>query len=306
MASTQLSIGKKMGEAVKAGCRWLCGPIAPILPSAVANRLPFLGRVCIHGPRDLRLHLHTYGPHGKDRIAVKLARRGLLGYEGETTRVFLPLVQQARVVVDIGANTGLFSLLAARANPNCSVFAFEPVPMVFDMLQANVRLNELTNLETIPYAISDHIGDTPFFVSNTHVGVPTDSSSCAGFRSNVKEIRVPMTTLDAFMAQRGLDRLDVLKIDAEATEAKVVRGAVATLKQHRPFVICEVLENVDHAFVESTFANLGYRFFHIGPGGLECRAQLTGSLMEDQRNYLLAPVEKIASVWKSLRLASAA
>ena len=49
--------------------------ILPILPDALANRLPFLGRVCVHGPDNLRLRFHTYGSHGKDRIAIKLARR---------------------------------------------------------------------------------------------------------------------------------------------------------------------------------------------------------------------------------------
>jgi hypothetical protein len=57
--------------------------------------------------------------------------------------------------------------------------------------------------------------------------------------------------------------------------------------------------------VESTFANLGYRFFHIGPGGLECRARLAGSLAVDQRNYLFAPMEKVAALWKTVGPAAA-
>lgn len=80
MQSLPISAGKRMAEAFKAGCQFLCRPFVSMLPDSLANRLLFLGRVCVHGPDGLRLRFHTYGPHGKDRIAVKLARRGLLGY----------------------------------------------------------------------------------------------------------------------------------------------------------------------------------------------------------------------------------
>jgi len=296
MGAARLSVGKRLGEAVKAGYRALCRPIMPILPDSIANRLPFLGRVCIHGPNNLQLRFHTYGPYGKDRIAIKLARRGFWGYEGETTRVFLPLAQQAKTVIDIGANTGLFALLAAKANPDCRVWAFEPVPFIFDMLQKNIALNGLTNLKPVPVAISDNIGETIFYITHTSVGVPTDSSSCAGFRSDVEEIRLPTTTLDEFVKQQSLSSVDLVKIDAEATEAKVIRGARETLRVHRPFVICEVLEDVDLITVEETFAALEYQFLHIGPDRLERRPHLRGSLAVDQRNYLFAPVEKIETL----------
>ena len=296
MGAVKLSVGKKMGEAVKAGCRLLCSPILPILPASVTNRMPFLGRVCVQGPGDLQLRFHTYGPYGKDRIAIKLAKRGFWGYEGETIRVFLLLIQQARTVIDIGANTGLFALLAAKANPRCNVFAFEPVPFIFEMLQANIRLNGVTNLQAVAAAVSDSVGETSFFVTHTSVGVPTDSSSCAGFRNDVEEIKLPATTLDAFAKNTGLGQLDVLKIDAEAAEASVIRGGAETLRRHRPFVICEVLEDIDHGFVEETFANLSYRFYHIGPDRLERRPTLTGSLAVDQRNYLFVPVEKSSAL----------
>src|SRR4051794_37380317 len=105
MQSLPLPVGKRVAESVKAGCRWLSQPLLPVLPDFVANKLPFLGRVGVRGPNNLHLRLWTYGPAGKDRIAMKLAKRGLHGYEGETVRLFLPLVRQASVVLDVGANT---------------------------------------------------------------------------------------------------------------------------------------------------------------------------------------------------------
>jgi FkbM family methyltransferase len=292
MKSLPISVRKRMGESIKAGCRFLCLPILPLIPEGMANRLPFLGRITVHGPENLRVRFHTYGPAGKDRIAIKLARRGLWGYEGETIRVFLALVKEAQTVIDIGANTGLFALVAAGAKPSCKVWAFEPVPFIYDMLQKNIRLNGFHNLEAVPAAVADFVGESTFYITRTNVGVPTDSSSCQGFRGEVEEFRLPTVTLDEFARHQEIARLDLLKIDAEAAESKVIRGALQTIQRDRPFIICEVLENVDHSYLQQTFQELQYRFHHITPGRLELHSTLLGSLNVEQRNYLFAPAEK--------------
>lgn len=292
MESLPLPVGKRVAESVKAGCRWLSRPVLPFLPDLIANRLPFLGRIGVRGPNNLHLRFNTYGPAGKDRIAIKLAKRGLHGYEGETVRLFLPLVRQAETVLDVGANTGLFALLAAAANPACQVWAFEPVPFIFDMLEKNVRLNRLTNLHTVQQAVADFVGESTFYVTRTNVGIPTDSSSNEAFRGQTEEFRLPTTTLDAFVGELGLASLDVLKIDAESTEVKVIRGAARVLESYRPYVICEVLENIDHGELQGTFESLDYRFYHIDPAGLHLQPNLSGSLEVDERNYLFVPAEK--------------
>ena len=55
MPSLPISVRKRMGETIKAGCRLLCRPLLPMLPDALANRVPFLGRVCVRGPGNIRL-----------------------------------------------------------------------------------------------------------------------------------------------------------------------------------------------------------------------------------------------------------
>ena len=296
MRTQPMSFARKVGESIKTGCRILCRPVLPMIPDSFADRLPFLGRVSVRGPDGLYLRFHSYGPHGKDRIALKVARRGLDGYEGETIRLFLALAKEAQTIVDIGANTGLFALLAAKANPACHVWAFEPVPFVFDMLQENKRLNELNNLETVPIAALDFVGESTFYITRTSVGIPTDSSSCQGFRDEVVEYRVPTTTLDEYVQSKDIGRLDLVKIDAEAAENKVIRGALRTVERDRPYLICEVLENVDHSDLEAMMTQCRYAFFHITPDGLTRHAHLQGSLNVEQRNYLFCPAEKEVSV----------
>src|SRR5690349_4711957 len=102
MTTLPLPVAKRLAESIKSGCRRIARPLLPAVPDVVTNRLPFLGRIGVRGPGQLYLRMLTYGAAGKDRIALKLARKGLVGYEGETIRVFLPLVRQASAVIDIG------------------------------------------------------------------------------------------------------------------------------------------------------------------------------------------------------------
>lgn len=309
MPSFPHSAGKRIGESLKTAARFVCRPVLGVVPAGVANALPFLGQVCVKGPDNLRLRFHTYGPHGKDRIAIKLARRGFWSYEGETTRIFLALAKEVKTVIDVGANTGLFALLAAQANHQARVWAFEPVPFIYDMLRANIQLNELANLEAVQAAVADFVGASTFYITRTSTGIPTDSSSCAGFRSDVEAIRLPTLTLDEHMRRQGIARLDLLKIDAEAAEAKVLRGGLQTIQRDRPFLICEVLENVDHAYLQDTMQGLGYLFYHITPDHLARHARLQGSLNVEQRNYLFVPAEaigKLAAVCAKAGIAAAA
>jgi Methyltransferase FkbM domain len=145
-------------------------------------------------------------------------------------------------------------------------------------------------------AASDSVGETTFYITRTNVGLPTDSSSCQGFRDQVEEYRLPTTTLDEFMAARQLPRLDLVKIDAEAAESKVLRGALATIQRDRPFIIGEVLEDVDHTYVEETLRSARYHFYHITRERLVRHERLQGSLHVEQRNYLFAPAENEAAL----------
>lgn len=293
MQRLSISTPKRIGDFIKAGCRFLCRPILPLLPDQFINRLPFLGRVSIYGPdKSWRLQFHTYGTHGKDRIAIKLARRGLGGYEGETMRVFLALIKETQNIIDIGANTGLFALLAARVQPNSRVLAFEPVPFIFDMLKKNVHLNQLHNLEVSCTAIADFVGESTFYITRTNVGVPTDSSMCQGFRDQVDEYRVPTTTLDEYIKQHSIPSVDLLKIDTESTESKVIGGALEIIQRDQPFIICEVLKNVDHSFIQQTLQAMNYRFYHITPARLHHHTHLIGSLEANERNYVFVPERK--------------
>lgn len=303
MPSLPTSFLKKTSDFLKSGCRFLCRPILPLLPDSVINKMPFLGRVTVIGPDQIRIKFHTYGTHGKDRIAIKLARRGMNAYEGETIQLFFALVKPATTIVDIGANTGLFALLAAITKRTSHVVAFEPVPFIFDMLQKNIRLNQLQNLKAIPMVVSNFKGTSKFYITHTSVGVPTDSSACLGFRDQVDEYNLTTISLDEYKNTHQLAKIDLLKIDVEAGEAAVIEGAFNTIEKDNPYIICEVLENVDHSYIQQTLKKLNYRFYHITPTCLEFYEILIGSLEANERNYLFVPAHKEEELFEICRKA---
>ncbi len=177
-------------------------------------------------------------------------------------RLFASLAQRSDVVVDIGAYTGLFTLVGTGVNPKLVAHAFEIVPEVHRLLVANCERNGVsdrvtTHLEgvgapgvtmTVP-AGSGGSALPDFYSSRLHF----DTGVSVGFRS-----------LDS-VAEAVSDAARVLvKVDVEGTEDEVFRHGQAFLSRFRPPILCEVLEGVAHPReLESLLAPHGYRFYRL-------------------------------------------
>jgi FkbM family methyltransferase len=128
------------------------------------------------------------------------------------------------VAFDVGANIGIWTLLAAGRGAR--VHAFEPVPELVERLRAHVALNGADNVLVNSFAAGAESGSLPFFA------VRKDNRGASGFArpsAPSEEIRVPVETLDAYVARRGITRVDVMKVDVEGAELLVFRGARALL-----------------------------------------------------------------------------
>lgn len=211
-----------------------------------------------------------------DWIASPVYWRGWDGYEGETARPFYERASRARVVLDIGAHVGYFTVLAALANPQSRVFAFEPNPVVHARLVRNIEVNRLRNAVAVPKAVGRASGSAEFYFVPD--GVPTNSSLSLEYIrvcEDVESANVPMVAIDDFVEAEGLDAVDLVKIDTETTEADVIAGMARTLERCRPSVFCELLTEEAERHVGRRFAELGY----------ERRA-----VAADGRNHLFEPL----------------
>lgn len=255
------------------------------------GKMPVLGRVDVRLP-ERQVVMYA----GKnDEISTQLYFYGYEGYECETLELFRRLCQRAEVILDIGANVGIFSLVAAAANPQARIFGFEPVHRVYKIYQNNLRRNHFTNAEAVYGALTDYdgkiamyipSGETPTFARTTRL-----NKGC-----NVVKVRVPALAGDTFMRQRNLPRLDLIKIDTETTEPVVFQGFRETIARDKPDIICEVLYGKTEEALMEFFGPLGYRYYHVTDRGLIEKEKIEGDKTFTFRNYLFSVrgVEELA------------
>jgi FkbM family methyltransferase len=146
------------------------------------------------------------------------------------------------VMLDIGANFGHFTLTAARCvGPTGHVVAFEPSDRECDRLSANLELNGLDNVTIVRAAAgaasgraSLHIADAPNTGHNTLGRFVYDATREAMVQP------VSVVTVDQTVAELGLSRVDVIKLDVEGAELHALRGASATILRDQPTLMIEV------------------------------------------------------------------
>jgi len=167
-------------------------------------------------------------------------------YEQGTTEFIQQFLHQDDVVFDVGANIGYVTLLAATSVEKGKVFSFEPMPRTFERLTQNVGFNpHLNNITILNRAVSDQNGEVVLnSFENLHHG---HSSMSKLDRNDHAESRVASTTIDSFVAEMNLEKLDFIKIDVEGAEQMAFAGAKNTFAKMKPTVLMEMNEETANA-----------------------------------------------------------
>lgn len=157
------------------------------------------------------------------------------GYERASLVAWSQAVKPGRVAIDVGAYTGLFSIVAAKRGAR--VFAFEPMPANAWRLGINIAMNKAL-VTTMSCAVSDHEG--PAILNyNPKVPLTTGASLEKGISAHGAEVKTLCTTLDAL----AFDDVAAIKIDVERHELSVLRGAMETIERCRPAMLIETLDD---------------------------------------------------------------
>jgi FkbM family methyltransferase len=210
------------------------------------------------------------------------------GWEGTSLRLWARLAPLAGIILDVGANTGVYALAAATMNPAARVFAFEPVRRIADRLRHNVALNRLA-IEVVEAGASDTTGTATIYepTAEHHYSASLEQAMLAG-TAGLRETSIAVTRLDDFAATRALPRLDLLKIDAEMHELPILEGLGARLAQDRPAMLVEVLTaEIGHGLMEP-IAGLDYALFRIEEGA---GVVPVATLAEGRGNHLICQPE---------------
>jgi FkbM family methyltransferase len=158
--------------------------------------------------------------------------RGWL-YEPETTRFMWNWLRPGDTFIDVGANAGYFSAMAASiVGAKGHVHAFEPNPPVSRLLQRSVELNGYEErMRVNPLAVTDRAGCVQLWCRSD--GKATDDATTVPQADRIPR-QVESTTLDAYCDASGIDKIRLIKIDVEGAELDVLRGASHVLGTIRP------------------------------------------------------------------------
>lgn len=217
----------------------------------------------------------------------------------EYSALFLELSKNIRGFLDIGANIGYYSLLAAKQNPTCQVVAFEPAKGPLHYLKKNVEVNSLNNIQIASLALSEQEGSITFhevksrkysYLAYNLAGTGSAAALNKGedFISNT----VPTTTLDHFSNSLTFP-IDLIKMDTEGTEHLILEKGLGTLKKHLPIVICETLFQTNEKQLEAIFHQLGYDCYNHYPEGLRFTTSIQREVDNGVRNcFFVHPSKK--------------
>lgn len=175
-------------------------------------------------------------------------------------RLLKQIIRPGMTVVEVGANMGTHSVDMARACAPGPFYAFEPQPRVFQILCANLALNDIGNALAYPEGCGEAEGEAvvppmDYAGRGNFGGVSLRSADEAGVKVRV----------------RALDSLDLaacglLKIDVEGFEPQVLRGARRTIERCRPIIYVENDRRAQQQEVISLIADMGYRLYWHTPG----------------------------------------
>jgi FkbM family methyltransferase len=212
------------------------------------------------------------------------------GWEKVSTSLWIKLCEDADHIVDVGANTGVYSLIAGCVNPHAQIYAFEPVTRVYDRLQNNIHLNRYkVNANCI--ALSNKNGDAIIYdiPDMEHIYSVTVNKNMFTAGTPVIETTIQTKTLDSIILEQNIPKIDLIKIDVETHEPEVLEGYMMNLKKHMPSVIIEVLTDDVGKKVESYIKDLPYLYYNIDENaGLK---RVKNIVKSDYYNYLLCTEE---------------
>lgn len=263
--------------------RWLFEPLrrSQIVPKSIYRHLFVNGSMRIKVDEKRHFFIQNNGHY----IETLLYWGGIeKGWERESAAVWMALCRQAHHILDVGANTGIYSLLAHSVQAGADICAFEPVPGVLRQLEQNNVLNG-NPLRLFPMALGPENGEATLYDNLDNHYEASLVADPHGKHRPQNEYKVAVRSIDSLLADGTLSGIDLMKIDVEKFEAQVLAGFKA-LARYKPAVLIEILDDSIGRDIEHMIEGLGYHFFNIDEErGLQPVAHLSKS---HSYNFLLA------------------
>jgi FkbM family methyltransferase len=214
----------------------------------------------------------TLGDFGKFRFSHEFAFYDFDSWGKEKNNGFNKLINLAKgkkIVFDIGAHIGLCSMPISRVlNESGICYAFEPAKGNMKFLKQHLRMNRINNVRVIENLVGDErLERVEFYEMNGDSGMNTISRVKKG-EIEYKEIFKSQITIDGFVKESGFVP-ELIKIDVEGAEIKVLSGGQEVLRNNHPEIILSVhpkhIKDLGYTleYLRKTISNLGYKIYNI-------------------------------------------
>lgn len=183
-------------------------------------------------------------------------------YEAATNRALEKYLCPGDVVVEAGSNIGSETVLISKlVGEQGRVHCFEPNPYAYDKLDANVKLNSrFGNTVLYKLALGEQNKEITFYIYPPEFW---NSGLASKYHETETAINATQVTLDSWVKDMGLSRLDFLKMDIQGGEKDVLDGAEETLRRFRPKIFTEADNDSDLGSLYATLKRSRYSIYHI-------------------------------------------
>ncbi|MCW8896436.1 MAG: FkbM family methyltransferase [Flavobacteriales bacterium] len=231
------------------------------LPESIYKHLHFHGVITINAGDAHQFKMYHHGTSEENELFWGGIENG---WERTSLKLWRKLCIDAETVFDVGANTGLYSLITKSLNQKAQVVAFEPVPKVLEYLNYNIEINHY-DIKIEPKAASNFNGEAKVYLIK---GVEfttsvTVNKSLLAETTPKDELIIKTIRLDTFIEENKIDKIDLMKIDVETHEPEVLEGMGEYLDKFKPDFLIEVWDKECAATLNHLFKNKGYLYFDL-------------------------------------------
>jgi FkbM family methyltransferase len=176
------------------------------------------------------------------------------------------------VVLDVGANIGIYSLIAGKKiGAKGKVYGFEPADIAFEKFQYHIDLNGLKNIVPIKSGVSNYTGKAEFNICDDDA---YNSLGDKPLKDIINKNTIEVVSIDDFVLQNNIKKVDIIKVDTEGAEFLVFQGAKKTLQKDKPTLFFEYNPTVTEGFENNSndlldlIYSFGYTLFAFSGSNL--------------------------------------
>ncbi len=161
-------------------------------------------------------------------------------HEPLVTKLLIRVLKEGMTCLEVGGNLGYYAVLESKiVGDKGKVIAIEPSPRNFSYLKHNLEQQNRSNYEVYNFACGDQEGEVKFLVSDK-------SNRCMVIEngeeipSDLEVIKIPIKKLDIFLKEKGIEKIDFIRMDVEGYEMNILEGAMKLLTKFKPIMLDEV------------------------------------------------------------------